>query len=142
MKTIRKNFCELPVSSISQQKLISRKKNLLFFNFSFQDMMVVMDEVHMMISEEAVLVTAVASEWAEAVAALEWPEVAASEWAEVLAPAEWEVIYFCLILNILLFSRKKKNKYYKNNYIFRCWPKRSNKPCGSYARFAFPRDRK
>ena len=31
----------------------------------------------------------------------------ASEWAEVLAPAEWEVIYFCLILNILLFSRKK-----------------------------------
>ena len=33
--------------------------------------MVVMDEVHMMISEEAVLVTAVASEWAEAVAAEE-----------------------------------------------------------------------
>ena len=30
--------------------------------------MVVMDEVHMMISEEAVLVTAVASEWEEAVA--------------------------------------------------------------------------
>ena len=105
--------------------------------------MVVMDEVHMMISEEAVLVTAVASEWAEVVGS-EWPEVAASEWAEVLAPAEWEVIYFCLILNILLFSRKKnKNKFfYKNNYIFRCWPKRSNKPCGSYARFAFPCDRK
>ena len=75
--------------------------------------MVVMDEVHMMISEEAVLVTAVASEWAEAVAALEWPEVAASEWAEVLALAEWEVIYFCLILNILLFARKKTNSVIK-----------------------------
>ena len=71
--------------------------------------MVVMDEVHMMILEEAVLVTAVASEWAEAVGS-EWPEVAASEWVEDLAPAEWEVIYFCLTLNILLFSRKKKQK--------------------------------
>ena len=37
--------------------------------------MVVMDEVHMMISEEAVLVTAVASEWAEALAPAEWVEV-------------------------------------------------------------------
>ena len=103
--------------------------------------MVVMDEVHMMISEEAVLVTAVVSEWAEAVAALEWPEVAASEWAEVLAPVEWEVIYFCLLLNILLISRKNNKFCNKNNYTFRCWPKRSNKPCGSYAWFAFPCDR-